>query len=166
MLYNKYTRIGANWWTTAKYSDFPIPYPVVDYTKYAASFDEFMSKYPYFEVETDGKTYSAETFGDQGKGQFGTKRYEILNFSKTFYHLDLVNSHDSTDGYNVGSEIGLGFKKDNRALYLQPFVNAWMYSVGRTWRYLSIGLEVSKITFCPNDVESEMKIEVILLNNL
>lgn len=148
MRYYEFQKIGANWSTTARFSDYSMSYPVVDYTKYAHSLDEFLDKYRYVKIETNGRAVSWSTFGDVGKGHFGTLTFETILFNHTeYYNKVIVNAHLDNSAFNVGVEIGLGFKVKGNRLYLRPFINGWIYSGGMNWRYLDFGLEVTSITF-------------------
>lgn len=150
MDYAKYCNTCANWSTTSKCIDYTMSYPVVDYSEYANNFDKFRDKYPYLTIETYCKAFSSETFGDKCKGQFGTLEYETINFNRDQYlEKYVVNAHESAFWYDVGAELGIGFKKDGSKLIIRPFVNAWMYSGGAVWRCLEVGLSVTKVTFIP-----------------
>lgn len=161
MKYSKHERIGANWSTTSKYSDYSIPYPVVNYRDYARTIDEFIEKYPYVTIETSGEANSTLTFGDVGTGHFGTLIHETRNFKNAeFYTEYVVKSHDSAFSYDVGVEIGLQFKIKEETLFLRAFINGWMYSVGYQWRYLDFGLDVTSITF--HTEESSIKQAILV----
>lgn len=152
MRYNWSVRIGANWSTTERASDKSMSYPVVDYTKYASSIEEFIGRFPYVTIETDGEAISESTFGDMGRGQFGSLTFETILFNnRPYMNKYMVYAHLSSDGFNVGAEIGIGFRNEGNKLYLRPFTNGWMHSVGYEWRYLTFGLSVSSITFHPNE---------------
>lgn len=142
--------IAANWSTTAKFSDYSTTYPIVEYTDFAPNIEKFIEKYPTFTVETSGEASSGSTFGDVGRGQFGTLQFETLHFnSKDFNRRHIVFAHKNHFTFDVGAEIGIGLKKDDKKLYLQPFINGWIYSVGAYWRDLHLALAVTKITFHP-----------------
>lgn len=114
---------------------------------------------------------SEETFGDVGKGKFGTLRFDSRNFkkfnNKQYVNEFIVTSHLNAAGFDVGVEIGLGFGNEDNKLYLRPFTNGWIYSVGLTWRFLTFGLYVDSITFHPaeelNSGKNAESIKVILV---
>lgn len=142
-------------------------YPVVDFIKYAKSFDQFRNEYPYLVIETYCKAFSGSTFGDQCKGQFGSLEFETINFNRTQYlNKYIVESHKSGFGYDVGAEIGIGFKRDGTTLIIRPFVNGWIYSAGAYNRCLDIGLSVTKVTFIPKSQQSTEIISVSLFDFL
>lgn len=150
MHYNEGRIISANWSTTSKYSDYSTTYPVLEYTEYAPNMDKFIEMYPTFSVETSCRAKSDSTFGDVGKGHCGTTQFETIHFnSKEFKRKYLVLSHSNHFAYDVGAEIGIQIKKDDKKLYLQPFINGWIYSAGAYWRSLELALSATKITFHP-----------------
>lgn len=152
MHYNEGRIISANWSTTSKYSDYSTTYPVVDYAEYAPNIEKFIEMYPLFTVETGGKARSDSTFGDVGKGRFGAVQFETIHFnSKDFIRKYIVFSHSNHFTFDVGAEIGIRLKRDDKRLYLQPFINGWIYSVGAYWRSLELALSVTKITFYPKN---------------
>ena len=125
-----------------------MPYPLVDYSEYAISIDEFIEKYPLVTIETTGQAYSPDTFGDQGTGHFGSVNFETMYFNnKEYYRKYFVFARGSAFWWNTGAEIGIGFKTKGTKLYLQCFINGWIYSAGAISRKLEFGLRVSKITF-------------------
>lgn len=122
----------------------------MEYSDYAISFEKFIEKYPYFTVETSGLAKSDSTFGDVGKGNFGTILFETKFFNTTdFNRKYIIYLHKKHFTFAVGTEIGIGFKKDDKNLYIQPFVNGWIYSFGGYRRELSLALSVTKISFKP-----------------
>lgn len=125
-------------------------YPVVTYTEYAPTLEQFIERYPYVTIETTGRAYSEETFGDVGKDHFGTLTFETMHFMNKEYHdLTIVSAYLNHFTFDVGVEIGVGFKNDGYKLFIRPFCNGWIYSVGATWRSLDFGLGVTSITFHP-----------------
>lgn len=150
MHYNAGRIIAANWSTTAKFVDYSTTYPIVEYTDYAPNIEKFIEKYPTFTVETSGEASSGSTFGDVGRGHFGSVQFETIHFnSKDFNRRHIVNAHKNHFTFDVGAEIGIGIKKDDKKLYLQPFINGWIYSVGAYWRDLHLAFSMTKITFHP-----------------
>lgn len=148
--YYQFWTLSANWSSTERHSDYSMSYPVVKYTDYALSLDEFIEKYPTFTAETTGKAVSESTFGDVGKGHFGTLLFETILFKNSnYYYKHIVTAHKNAFSYDVGVEIGLGCKNDGKILYLRPFINGWINSVGAYTRTLEFGLGVTKITFYP-----------------
>lgn len=58
-----------------------------------------------------------------GKGHFGTVQFETIHFNSTdFNRRHIVYAHKNHFTFDVGAEIGIGLKKDNKKLYLQPFI--------------------------------------------
>lgn len=150
MRYYAGQNIGANWSTTERYSDYSMQYPVVEYTNYTANIDQFIEKYPTVTIETDGRAVSKSTFGDVGRGHFGSLTFETINFKNDkYFNKYIVSSHLNHFTFDVGVEIGVGFKFDGKILYLRPFINGWIYSVGAYWRYLEFSLSVTQVTFNP-----------------
>lgn len=143
-------KIGANWSTTERYSDWSTFYPVVEYTNYTANIDQFIAKYPTVTIETEGGAVSESTFGDVGQGKFGSLTFETIHFNNDdYFDNKIVASYLNHFTFDVGVEIGVGFKKTGNTLYVRPFVNGWIYSVGAYWRYLNFYLKVTSITFNP-----------------
>lgn len=140
-------------------------YAVLDCIKYGLRVDEFIEKYPYVTIETDGWANSYETIGNVGEGHFGTVRFDSRNFNnKNYYDENLVESHANAFWWDTGVYIGIGFRNEDSKLYIRPFTNGWIYSGGATWRGLDFGLAVYSITFHPKEeLRSEKKIEVILV---
>lgn len=140
--------MGASWSATARNWDYSKSYPVVDYTHHALNLEEFIDYYPLVTIETTGKAISNSTFGDVGRGCFGTRTFETRNFLNTDYHNEfIVKARENFIVYAVGAEIGVGFKRVGDELYVRPFINGWIYSAGDNWRTLSFGLAVTRITF-------------------
>ncbi len=152
--YSKYWSMWANWSTTESYTDENISYyAVVDYTNYAKTFDEFIKKYPFVTIETSVQAVSKSTFGDVGKGNFGTLYYNTKNFNNNKYSKKyecIVCASDlSLFAYSISVTIGLKFFKLDNKLYLNPFIAGILHSDGAYTRYLDFGLTVNTITFNP-----------------
>lgn len=149
--YSWFWCISSNWSTTSKKSDWSTQYPVVtDFTNYAPTIERFIEEYPYVTIQTSGKAVSDSTFGDVGAGRFGELTFETIHFNSADYHdLPIVTSHKSHFTFNVGVNIGVGFKTEGYKLFLRPYTNGWIYSVGARWRELEFGLGVTSITFHP-----------------
>lgn len=129
-------------------------YPVVKYSDYAPDIESFIKKYPYFTVQTYGEAKSESTFGDVGSGHFGALTFETINFNSPDYRdIYFVNSWLNHFTFDVGVGIGIGVKLDGQYLYLRPFVNGWIYSVGAYWRCLDLGLGMTSITFHPKSAK-------------
>lgn len=142
--------LSAKWLITSRFSDYSTTYPVVEFTDYAPNIEKFIEMYPTFTVESSGLAKSESTFGDVGKGHFGIVQFETKHFnSNDFNRRYIVYSHKNNFTFNVGAEIGIALKKDDKKLYLQPFVNGWIYSLGIYRRELSLVLSVTKIIFHP-----------------
>lgn len=151
MKYSWFWSISANWSTTSRNSDYSTEYPVIaDFTVYSPTIERFVEDYPYFTVETYGQAVSETTFGDVGAGRFGTLTFETINFKSADYRdQHIVSSRQNHFTFDVGVDIGVGFKTDGNKLLLRPFTNGWIYSVGAKWRTLDFGLGVTSITFHP-----------------
>ncbi len=149
--YYKYWNMWANWSTVVGHSDYSSSYLVVDYINYAETFDKFVEKYPNFTLETNGKAVSESTFGDVGKEKFGTLYFDTITFNNNdIKYINLVDDGDSKYfSYNIIVKIGLGFKKIGSKLYLYPFIDGYLRSIGTYTRYLEFGLTVNTITFNP-----------------
>lgn len=150
MRYTRHQRLCASWSKTVRYSDAK-SYPVVaDYTKYAATIDDFIERYPIVTIETSGEAQSGSTFGTVCRTNFGSNTFETINFNnRNNYNEYICNNHEWNGNFNVGVEIGVGFKIDGIKLYLTAFINGWMYSAGAYERCLDFGLDVTSITFNP-----------------
>lgn len=149
MKYSWFHKIGANWSTTTRASDFSMHYAVVRYTEYAPSIEEFIEKYPYTTIEQCNRAISYETFGDVGTGCHTFEMETLLFTNANYYNKFIIENHGNDGPFDVGVYIGVGVKKDGNTLYVRPFTNGWMYSGGATWRYLDFGLSVSSVTFQP-----------------
>ncbi|TGZ32273.1 hypothetical protein DBV15_11092 [Temnothorax longispinosus] len=147
--YNNYRNLWASWSKRREYYDYSSVYLVVDYSDYAETFDKFKDKYPSVTIETNGKAISTSTFGDVGKGKFGTFYFDTITFNNdNIRNMYIVDASDKkTAAYNIYVKIGLGFKKLGSKLYLIPFIDGALKSVGARKRYLDFGLDVSTITF-------------------
>lgn len=154
MKYWQFWNLGANWSTTARHSDYSTEYPVVDYTTYAANFEQFRDKYPFVIIETTGQARADCCFGNPGAGHFGPLEYETIYFNHSGWNNKYaVYAHKNDAGFDVGAEIGFGFRKVGNLLYLRPFINGWINSVGYPWRTLQFGLGATSITFHPSKSE-------------
>ncbi|TGZ37113.1 hypothetical protein DBV15_05812 [Temnothorax longispinosus] len=149
--YNNYRSMVANWSKRRQYNNYSSLYLVVDWFDYADTFDKFRDKYPSVTIETNGKAISTSTFGDVGKGKFGTLHFDTITFNNDdIRKINIVDAYDSRKvKYNIYVKIGLGFKRLGSKLYLIPFIDGALYSVGAYKRYLDFGLDVSIITFNP-----------------
>lgn len=155
MKYNWFWKISANWSTTSRKSDWSMQYAVVRYTEYAPSLEEFIEEYPYTTIEQCNQARSAETFGDMGTGCH-TFEIETMLFNNADYHnKHIIEHHSNHFTYDVGVEIGVGVKNEGNILYVRPFTNGWIYSVGAKWRALDFGLSVSSVTFQPKTYKKQ-----------
>ncbi|XP_031629199.1 uncharacterized protein LOC116344682 [Contarinia nasturtii] len=129
VLYSNFKHFSQGW-GEVEYRDYSKSYAVVDYSHYANNFDEFREKYPFLTIETTGKAESESTFGNPGRGKFGTLTFDTRKFDSSEYHNEiLVVAHDSKlSSYGVRVEIGIGFKKNDNELYLRPFIHGYFYS--------------------------------------
>lgn len=146
-----YMGFGSNWSSMNKDSDSSKEYAIVKYTEYASSLEEFVEKYPYFIVVTNGEASCDQAF-DVGYNKFGTLSFETKHFIQSngkYRILPIVWKHINHTNYEVDIEIGLGIKYTDEKLFLRPMVFGSIYSVGDQWRFLNIGIEVSSVTFYP-----------------
>lgn len=132
-----------------KETDYDTSYTVLDYTKYADTFDRFADKYPCFTIVTDGRAESDETFGNVGRRKFGIKMFPTNYFRESRNNIYVVNDSMDKPFFTVWARIGVGFQKKEANLYVFPFYNVGMNSFGAYYRYLYYGLTVGKITFYP-----------------
>lgn len=157
MSYRQFAKICANWSTTERKSDYSTSYPVVTYTKYAPTIDEFIAKYPFVSIETSFKAIS-DYFSSEAQVPYRsqTLTFETRDFLKTQYlNRYAATQHNNGAGFDVGAEIGFGFRNENNILYVRPFINGWIYKCCANWSCLEFGLGASSITFYPkhpNDV--------------
>lgn len=150
MQYHVKRTIGAHWSKNVKFIDDSTIYEVVEYTDYAPNMDKFIELYPTFTLETSGEAKSVSTIGDVGSDQFGKLQFPTNLFNSTdFKQKLLVSSYKNDLMFDVGAQIGVDLKKDDKKLYLRPFVNGWIYSVGARWRDLNLKFDLTKITFEP-----------------
>lgn len=151
MRYHAERNIGANWSKTAKFVDDSTTYEVVKFTEYAPNFEKFNEIYPFFTIQTSGEAKSQATFGDVGQEHFGSRQFQTSLFNSIeFRQKLLVSQYKNNLMFDVGAQIGVELKKDNKKLYLKPFVYGWIYSVGARWRNLNLSFNLTKITFQPN----------------
>lgn len=153
MKYHAKRNIGANWSKTAKFVDDSTIYEVVDYTEYAPNIDKFIEMYPTFMIETSGQAKSVSTLGDVGSESFGNLQFPTSLFNSTdFTQKLLVSSYKNDLMFDVEVQIGIYLKRDDKKLYVKPFVSAWIYSVGARWRNLNLSFDLTKITFQPKQI--------------
>jgi len=121
-----------------------------------------VEQYPTMTIETSGDAVSMSTFGRICKNHFGTRLLETNDFrlNKDYYNEWLCGDHEYNGNYDVGVEIGIGFKVDGNKLIMRPFVNGWMRSAGAYKRSIEYYLEVTSITFHP---KPENNYSVVLL---
>lgn len=149
MDYKQFWKICANWSTTSKKSDYGTMYPVVTYTKYAPTFDEFAAKYPFFTIENCFKATS-DCLPSNVPGHCETTRFETRIFQKNQNtYKRLIDAHGNSFSCDVGAEVGYGFRSENNILYLNPFINGWIYKCCHPWSCLEFGLSATSITFEP-----------------
>lgn len=146
MRYSKFWHCTASWSWTCKGSSYLPEYDVVTWTEYADSFKHFRDKYPYVTIDA-----FCEAKSDLWTNPDCSRRpweFETINFIKTDYtNQYLVTKNTFYTGYDVGLDIGFGFKIKNDTLYLRPFYNAWLYKAGMYESYLDYGLAAYSITF-------------------
>lgn len=162
MRFNSFWKICANWSTTSRKSD-STEYAVLKYTHYTDRLEDFIRKYPTVTIEANCKTKS-DCLDDQYCSET-LWTYETQNFINTEYKNEyLVNAWKNGFGWDVGSEIGFGFKVKDDTLMLRPFINGWIYKAGAYWSCLDFGLGAYKITFNPDDDHKGQIISVVLLD--
>lgn len=148
--YHVKRNIGANWSKTSRFVDDSTVHAVVDYTEYAPNIDKFIELYPTFTLETSGEAQSRSTFGDVGSEHFGRLEFPTNLFNSTnFRQKLLVSSYKNDLMFDVEAQIGIDLKRDDKYLYLRPFVSGWIFSVGARHRDLKLSFDLTKITFQP-----------------
>lgn len=135
---------------TDQYSDYSKSYAVVEYTKYARNFDEFMELYPGGTIETYMRASKFE-FGDSKEEKFDflpfyTKKFNNLKFN---YLYEFVMHENLPYHYVISAKIGFKCRKDKNKLYLRPFVDGTINSEDGIGRSLRFGIAASNITFYP-----------------
>ncbi|KAK0080454.1 hypothetical protein PV325_013919 [Microctonus aethiopoides] len=83
---------------------------LLDFKKYAKSFKNFVSKYPYVTIAANGLAISNSTFGDVGKGKFDLLHFATNNFMRrrSEYLVDIVNASDEKlNAYKLIGDISL-----------------------------------------------------------
>lgn len=165
MRYSKFWHCTASWSWTCRGSNYQPEYDVVTWTEYADSFKHFKDKYPYVTIDASCKAESDLWSNPDCSRKLW--EFETINFIKNEYtNQYLVTQNEFNTGYNVGLDIGFGFKIKNDTLYLRPFYNAWLYKAGMYESYLDYGLAVYSITFHTADsykrnTEEAMKTEYL-----
>lgn len=150
MQYHAKRTIGANWSKTVKFIDDSRVYKVIEYTKYAPNIEKFIEIYPTFTIETSGEANSNATFGNVGFEHFGRRQFPTRLFNSTDFNQKLlVSAYKNNLMFDVSVQMGIKLKKDAKKLYLKPFVNGWIYSVGARWRELNLSFNLTKVTFQP-----------------
>lgn len=120
------------------------------YTDYTDRFQDFIKRYPYVTIEASCLAESDLWANPDCSATLWT--FETIEFSKNQYtNKYLVSAHQNDLGWDVGAEIGFGFKNNDGTLYLRPFYNGWVYKAGAWWSCLKFGLAANKITFHPED---------------
>lgn len=150
MRYSRFIKICANWSTTARDSDFSKEYELLKYTDYADRMKDFIKKYPYVTIEGTCKAKSDRwnDWEDDCSGALWT--FETINFIKNQYtNSHVFERHGNEFGWDLGAQIGFGFKVKEDYLYLRPFMNGWIYKAGAYWSCLEYGLSATRITFHP-----------------
>lgn len=149
MQYHAKRTIGANWSQTAKFVDNSTMY-VIKYSEYAPSIDKFIEMYPTFTIDAIGLANSKETIDEVGYGDFGNRPFQTTLFKGTdFIRRLLVSSYKKDIMFEAEAQMGIELKSDDHKLYLIPFVNGRIYSVGARWRKLNLNFNFNRITFVP-----------------
>lgn len=149
--FNWFESIGSWWSSKSSAAKCSMPYPTVQYTDYATSFDAFNRIYPYVRIEQCNKAVCWSIFGDIGTG---CRHYdfETINFNNTQYRYEhIISTRDNSGPWDVAVEIGPYFKKDGNTLQLRLCCDGFILSGGAYWRTLDFGLSVSSITFMTED---------------
>lgn len=164
MRYDFWRKICANWSTTSKTSDYSTEYELVKYTDYVDRFKDFVKKYPTVTIEATCKADS-DLWDDPDCSKY-SREFETHNFDNAnnqYYNRELLTQRKNGFGWDVGAEIGFGFKIKDGSLYLRPFVNGWVYKAGAWWSCLDIGLGAYKIIFNPDSSNMKNSIHALIL---
>lgn len=155
MKYSWFYHLDSEWSWYEHAEDSSEPYPVVEYTHYASSFDEFVQKYPYITLEQCNQAISESTFGNVGTGCGQSKPFETIYFNHTDYNYrPIISEHESNYGYKVGVEIGLSFKREGNILRLPLSCQGFIISDGWYSRSLDFGLSATSVTFYPESYKN------------
>lgn len=122
------------------------------YTDYVDRFKDFVKKYPTVTIEAICRAES--DLWDNPDCSNRSWTFETMNFnmaSNQYFNKYLVTKSGNGFGWDLGAEIGFGFKIKDDTLYLRPFVNGWLYKCCAPWSCLDLGLGAYKITFNPDD---------------
>jgi len=150
--YSRFKEICAKWSGTARDSDFSTEYELLKYTDYTDRMKDFINKYPYVTIDGTCKCRSDlwNNWKDDCPGPLWT--FETIHFITNQYFNNYVyERHGDEFGWNLGAQIGFGFKVKEDYLYLRPFMNGWVYKAGAWWSCLQYGLSATKITFHSED---------------
>lgn len=154
--YSNFRKLCANWSSTSSYSDYSTEYDLLKYTDYVDRFKDFKNKYPYVTIEATCEAKS-DLWDDPDCSTYSWT-FETGDFAKSEYtRKDLVSKWQNGFGWDVGAYIGFGFKVKDDTLYLNPYINGWVYKAGMNWSCLEFGLGAYKITFHPEN-SSKMRI--------
>lgn len=146
-MYEQYWHLEADWSSSGSYAHESLEYPLVDYSDYAKSFQIFRERFPYFTVEVFTQADAMETLGRAGHGH-ETLRYDTLVFKDSNYHSEYaLDSRDDQAVWETKADFGIRFRTEDRTLYLQCFIDAFVWSFGYYTRSLNIGYSVCSITF-------------------
>lgn len=149
----------ANWSTTMSKSDYSTEYELVKYTDYVDRFKDFVKKYPTVTIEATCRADS-DLWDNPDCSKYYWE-FETMNFGKTtneYTNQDLVTPWKNGFMFDVGAQIGFGFKIKDDTLYLRPYVNGWVYKAGAGWSCLDFGLGAYKITFNPEGSNSNKEV--------
>lgn len=129
------------------------------YPDYVDRLKDFIGKYPYVTIEATCRAES-DLWDNPDCSKYSWE-FETQNFNHQgeYFNKYLVSSWKNGAGWDVGAEVGFGFKVKDDTLYLRPFINGWVYKAGAPWACLNFGLAAYRITFQPKD--DNLKKEVI-----
>lgn len=113
--------------------------------------DDFIEEYPLATIQTSVEAVSEHTLGGICPGSSGTVTFATINFiERDYYNEQLIcNYHEASFIYDLGVEIGFGFKNAGNELLLRPFINGWIYNIGPYAKSIDIEFNVKSISFHP-----------------
>lgn len=124
--------------------------------------EDFIKKFPYVTIEGICEARS-DLWNDPDCSQT-LWTFETIKFIKAQYtNKYLVSAHKNGATWDVGAEIGFGFKVKEDTLYLRPFINGWVYKAWAYFSCLEFGLSATRITFHPEDNSTKKIIQPSVL---
>lgn len=147
----------ASIWTQQSCLDYSITYPLLNFTDYASSLDDFIKEYPLVVIETSGEAVTPD--GRQCADSFGKVTFSTKHFDNVEYDDQYICDYEPglvLYGYFI--QIGVGFTNDGRTLFMRPFINGQITTL--TEKSLDYGLNVTCVTFHPK-VYGEYSVQLI-----